>query len=91
MDSLFSVPIDFIWISASFILTMLLFFGLPGKKYRWLRYSNLFVFSSQCMLIILFHKDLRERIFGALMLMSTLIVQVTVTNRRKLQAGEHRH
>lgn len=92
MDSFFSeigIPaIDFVQISAVYILTMLIFFGLRDKKHRWLNYSMLVTFILQCILVILSHKGLRVKLFAALMLMTALIVQLTVTRRRKLEARE---
>jgi hypothetical protein len=92
MDSFFSeigIPaIDFVQISAVYILTMLIFFGLRDKKHRWLNYSMLVTFILQCILVILSHKGLRVKLFAALMLMTALIAQITVTRRRKLEARE---
>ena len=92
MDSFFSEigisAVDFVQISATFILTMLIFFGVKHKKYRWLNYFLLLTFALQSIFFILFHDGLNVKLFAALMLMSTLIVEVVVTRRRKLEAAE---
>jgi hypothetical protein len=92
MDSFFSqlgIPaLDFIQLSAVFLLTMLNFFGIRDKKYRWVNYSFLLTFVLQCMFFIFFHDGLRVKLFAALMLMSALIIQAVVSRRRKLEAME---
>ena len=80
--------LDVVEISASFVLTMLIFFGIKDKKYRWLNYSSLGTFVLLCILFILFRNGLNVKLFAALMLMSTLIVEAVVTRRRKLEARE---
>jgi hypothetical protein len=77
---------DFIQISASFLLTMLLFFGIRNKKYFWLNYLLLVTLALQCLLFILFRDGLPIKIFAVLMLTTTFIVEV-VTNRRKKMAS----
>jgi len=90
MNSLFSqmgVPaFDFVGISAFFLLTMVIFFGLPEKKHRWLRYYILIVFVLLCLLFILFGHGLSVRIFAALMLLSTLVVEAVVVRRRRIES-----
>jgi hypothetical protein len=73
---------DFIQISASFLLAMLLFFDIRNKKYSWLNYLLLVTLALQCLLFILFRAGLSIKIFAVLMLTTTFIVEV-VTNRRK--------
>jgi len=75
---------DFIQISAVFILTMLLFFGIRNKKYFWLHTFSLLLLVLQCMLVILFRDGLSIKIFAGLMLMTTLIVEAVVNRQRNL-------
>jgi hypothetical protein len=90
MSSLFSqmgIPaVDFVEISAFFLLTMLIFFGLRDKKHRWLRYYILIVFVLLCLPYILFGRGLILRIFAALMLLSTLVVEAAVVRRRRIES-----
>ena len=91
MDSFFSqmgVPaVDFAGISATFLLTMVIFFGLRGKRYRWLRCYILIVFVLLCLPYILFGNGLSVRIFAVLMLLSTLLVEAVVVRRRRFESG----
>lgn len=86
MDSFFSelgIPAsDFIQLSTGFLLTMLVFFGVKDKKYQWLKYFLLVLFSLQCLFIIVFHDGLRVKLFATLMLMSALIVGVVINMKR---------
>ena len=75
-------PIDFIQISAVFLLTMLCFFGARDKKY--LNRMLLLVFVLVCTFSILFHEGLAVKLFAALMLISTLIIEVVVSKKRNL-------
>ena len=77
--------IDFITISTGFLLTMLCFFAARDKKY--LNRMLLLVFVLQCMFSILFHEGLAVKLFAALMLVSTLIVEVVVSKKRSLNAS----
>jgi hypothetical protein len=74
--------LDFIQVSALFLLTMLFFFGLRNKKHFWLHTFSLLLLVLQCVLLILFRAGLTIKIFAALMLLTTLIVE-TVTKKRK--------
>ncbi len=76
--------LDFIQISAVFLLTMLLFFGIKKKRYFWLRTFSLVTLTLQCLLFILFRAGLGIKIFAFLMLLTTLIVKVTVDKRNGL-------
>lgn len=91
MDSSFSgigiQPLDFIQISTTFLLVMVVFFGVNGKKHFWLNRSLLLVFALQCILIGVFHDGLRVKLFAALMLISTLTVEGVVSRKRKLHAN----
>jgi hypothetical protein len=91
MESVFSeigIPaLDFIQISAVFLLTMLNFFALRDKKHRWVKYGSLLVFILQCIFIILFRDGLTVKFFAALMLISVLIVQAILTRRGELEAA----
>ncbi|HZN05663.1 MAG TPA: hypothetical protein VFB65_02715 [Pyrinomonadaceae bacterium] len=90
MDKVFSQtasgPIDFIAISAVFLLTMLCFFALKDKRY--LNTMLLVVFVLLCVLSIVFHEGLTLKLFAALMLVSTLIVEVLVTRKRNMNATQ---
>jgi hypothetical protein len=59
---------------------------LRDKKHRWLDYGMLAIFVLQCLFYILFHNGVRVKFFVALMLMSSLIIQVVVSRRRKPEA-----
>lgn len=76
---------DFVQISVSFMLTMLLFFGIRKKKYFWLNYLSLVTLMLQCFLLLLFRNGLPIKLFAALMLMTTLIVETVTHWRRKLR------
>ena len=91
MNSVFSEigisALDFIQISAGFLLTMLIIFGVKTRKYFWLNYLMLPTFVLQCLLIIRFRDGLPVKVFATLMLITTLIV-TTVVKRRKPEAAE---
>lgn len=82
MDSFFSDigirAVDFIYISAVFILTMAVFFGVP-KKHIWLSYVLTITFTIICITTILSGPGLNLRLFAALMLISTAVVEVVVS------------
>jgi hypothetical protein len=80
--------LDFIQISALFLLTMLLFFGIRNKKHFWLHTLSLLILSLQCTLLILFKGGLTTKIFAALMLMTTLIVETVISRRKNLEASK---
>jgi uncharacterized membrane protein YhfC len=75
---------DFVQISSGFLLTMLVFFSVKERKHFWLNYSLLITSGLQCIFFILFH-DGNVRLFAALMLMSTLVVEGIITRRKKTQ------
>lgn len=76
--------LDFVGISATFLLTMLIFFGVRHKKHHWLNYLALISFIPLCLINILFRDGLPIKIFAALMLMTTIIVETVVNRTRKL-------
>ena len=88
MDTLFSQvgvrPWDFLQVSTIFLLTMVMFFGIKEKRYLWLNYFMLVIFGLQSLFFILFHEGLQIKLFAALMLMSTLTIEVVLSKRRKL-------
>jgi hypothetical protein len=90
MDSFFSEvgirAIDFAQISTLHVLTLLVFFGARDKK--WLNYFLLVTFVLQCLFFIVFSDELNVKLFAALMIVSTLTVEVIVARRRKLEASE---
>lgn len=75
--------VDFVQISATFFLTMLIFFAVKNKRYRWLNMLCLITLILQCLLFILFREGLTVKFFAILMLTTTLIVEVTVKKLRK--------
>jgi hypothetical protein len=75
---------DFVQIWAGFILTMVIFFGVKGRRYSWLNYFMLLVFSLQCLIIALFHDGLPVKLFVGLMLISVLTVESVVIRKRRL-------
>lgn len=81
MDSFFSDigirAVDFVYIGAVFILTMAVFFGVP-KKHMWLSYVLTITFAVICLTTILSGPGLNVRLFAALMLISTVVVEVVV-------------
>jgi hypothetical protein len=76
--------LDFIGISASFILTMLFFFELRDKKHFWLHTVMLVILMLQCAFLILFRDRLSTKLFAALMLMTVLIVETVIKKRKNL-------
>ncbi len=91
MNSLFSEieirALDFIGISAAFVLTMVVFFGIRKRRYMWLIYFLTATFVLQCIFTIVFRDGLSLRLFATLMLISTVIVEVVVTRRRRLEVS----
>lgn len=85
MDSFFSDigirAVDFIYISAVFILTMAVFFGAP-KKHLWLSYLLTITFAVICITTIVSGPGLNVRLFAALMLISTAVVEGVVSWKR---------
>jgi uncharacterized membrane protein YhfC len=67
---------DFIQISTTFLLTMLVFFGVKNRRYLWLRYFLLVMFALDCLFVVAFHDGLTVKFFAALMLTSTLVVAI---------------
>ena len=73
---------DFIWISAVYILVMLVFFAVkPRSRLNWFVLAT---FTFQCVLIIVFRKELNTRLYAGLMLLTALIVEGIVLRREKL-------
>ena len=85
MDTVFSDigirAMDFIYISAVFILTMAVFFGVP-KKHIWLSYVLTATFAVICIITILSGPGLNVRLCASLMLISTAVVEGVVTWRK---------
>ena len=90
MDSFCSeigVPaVDFVYIWAAFVTTMATFFGLR-KKHVWLSYVMTALFILNCLFMIAFRQELNVRLFGALMLLSVVTVELAVTWIRKRSAA----
>ena len=91
MDSFFSDigirVVDFVYISAVFILTMAVFFGV-SKKHIWLSYLLTVTFAIICITTILSGPGLNVRLFAALMLISTLVVEVVVSWKKRDRAPQ---
>jgi len=86
MQSFFGIDaIDFIYVWAVFGTTMAAFFGLR-QKHVWLSYFMTATFILICLTLILFRQGLSVRLFGALMLVSVVVIEVVVTRMRKRQA-----
>lgn len=89
MDSFFSDigirAVDFVYISVVFILTMAAFFGVP-KKHVWLSYVLTVTFAIICITTILSGPGLNVRLFAALMLISTAVVEIVVTWKKSDRA-----
>ena len=68
---------DFVQVSATSLLTMLVFFGVKDRRHLWPGYFLLVVFALQCVFIAAFHEGLRVKLFAGLMLMSALFVAAT--------------
>lgn len=76
---------DFLQISVSFLLTMLIFFGVKDKKYGWLNTLCLLTLGLQCGLLVIFRTRLPVKLFAVLLLMTTLIVELAINRRKKLR------
>ena len=75
--------LDFIGISATFVL-MLVFFGVKNKKHAWAHYLVLISFVGQCLIIIIFHEGLYIKAYAVLMLISVILIEGFTRSRRKL-------
>ena len=91
MQSLFSklgiAPLDFLQISASFLLVMALLFSEKSRRYFLTNFMHV-VFAVQCLLIIIFREGLTPKLFAALMLFSTLIIRIGLA-RRTQEVSRH--
>jgi len=92
MDRVFTEPgisvLDFIYISALFLSTMLNLFASRNKKHSRLRYLSLLIFVLQWALIVLFREGLPVKLLATLMLMTILIVAVVLSRRREPETTE---
>ena len=79
--------LDFIGISAAFVLTMVVFFGIKKRSHKWLTYFLTATFVLQCIFMMVFRDGITVRLFATLMLISIVIVEVVVTRRRKLEVN----
>lgn len=90
MDSFFSeigIPaLDFVQISATFLLTMLVFFGVKNRKHVWLTYFLIVIFALQSVFVIAFRDGLRVKLFAALMLMSALFIIAVLNGKRVVRS-----
>jgi hypothetical protein len=84
VQSIFSnfgiAPLDFIQISASFLLVMALVFNHTTRRHLLTNFMHV-VFAFQCLLIIIFREDLTPKFFAAIMLFSTVIIRVILARR----------
>ena len=86
MQSFFGIDaVDFIYVWAVFGTTMAAFFGLR-QKHGWLSYFMTAIFILICLTLVLFRQGLSVRLFGGLMLVSVVVIEVVVTRMRKRQA-----
>lgn len=92
MDNLFAeigiTPLDFVTISAFFLMTMLILLAKEIRKHRWLSYLMVPIFVALCLLIIGTRDTLETKIFATLMLTTTLIVATVEWRRRRLEGAE---
>ena len=79
--------IDFVQLCAGFILTMLCFFAARDKKH--LNMFLLLLFTVQCGFLIVFHEGLLVKLFAALLLLSTLIIEFAMPKKRNLTSPNH--
>ena len=84
-QSLGITPIDFVDISVAFLLQMSMLFGVQDVKWRWLNYTLLALFTVQVLFVLLFHEGLPVKLFGFLMLISAIVLQVVVARRRTVK------
>jgi hypothetical protein len=84
VQSLFSnlgiAPLDFVQISASFLLVLALVFNHTTRRHLLTNFMHV-VFAFQCLLIIIFREDLTPKFFAALMLFSTVIIRIVLARR----------
>lgn len=84
MQTLFSnlgiAALDFVQISAGFLLVMALVFGDKSPTRFWTNFMHV-VFAFQCLLLILFGEGLTAKLFAGLMLFSTVIIRLIHTRR----------
>jgi hypothetical protein len=90
MESIFSeiAPLDFIVVSALFLLTMIIFLGVKDRRYLWLNYLLLVIFLLQWVFIIVFREQLATKLFATLMLVTTVVVELVVKRRRKFSGAD---
>jgi hypothetical protein len=74
---------DFIQSTVYFLQTMLVFFGLKDKKYRWVNHLLLGVFTIHWVVVLIIHKPLATKIFTTLLMVSIIIVELVITRMRK--------
>ena len=79
--------VDFVNIWALFVMTMASFFGL--KNNRWLSHLFTGILILNCLILIVFRKGLNVRLFGALMFLSVLTVEVAVTLIKRRTASKY--
>lgn len=79
--------IDFVQLCAGFLLTMLCFFAVRNMKR--LNMFLLLLFTVQCAFLIGFREGLPVKLFAALLLLSTLIIEFAISRKRILTSTEH--
>ena len=81
MPRLFTnLGLDFVQISAGFLLVMALVFGEKTRRRFWTNLMHV-VFALQCLMIIVFREGALPKLFAALMLLATVIVRLVHTRR----------
>jgi hypothetical protein len=84
MQSLFSnlgiAPLDFVQISASFLLVMALVFNHTTRRHFLTNFMH-GLFAFQCLLMFIFREGLTPKFFAALMLLSTVIIRLILARR----------
>ena len=84
MQSLFSklgiAPLDFLQISASFLLVLAFVFNEKTRRHFWTNFMHI-VFALQCLLMIIFRDDVTPKFFAGLMLFSTVVIRIILARR----------
>lgn len=92
MDNFFAeigiTPLDFVTISASFLMTMLILLAREIRGRRRLGYFMVTIFVAQCLFFIAARDTLETKIFATLMMMTTLIVATVMWKGRRLEGAE---
>lgn len=92
MDNFFAeigiAPLDFVTISAFFLMTMLMLLAKEVRRHRRLNYFMVTIFVALCLLVIATRDTLETKIFTTLMMTTTLIVATVTWRQRRLEGAE---